>query len=462
MNTFDQLITPLLTTFAHWLPPTYVVHIGATLPAIYQDLKNVPILLVDVDAAKKDQAQRQLPHIDLQFTPQLIAESTATVQWHQASNPVESGLVPPDQLRPYWQNLKTLATQTLSAISLDDALAAQQAQPSWLWVDCFPALALLRGAPITLTHANVVMARVIIDASNAPADTDLPALQNYMQQRGFVLAGVQPERHPAIGTAVFFRDFAKVAAEQLTALEAAVKAKDEQSKQLLAQTEQTQVATKKLAETQAEKAQLTLERDAEAKAKTQALAARDAEAKAKLEAIAERDAQTKRATERQVALEAAVQAKDEQSKQLLAQAEQAQVATKKLAETQAEKAQLMVERDAETKAKTQALAARDAETKAKINAIATRDAEAKAKTEALAARDAEAKGKLEAIAARDAQTKLATERTAQIKQLEQRASELHVQATENEQRQQMLQQELYRAEVQIDLIKDLLLREPGL
>jgi hypothetical protein len=386
-----------LGALAQWLPLRQAAHIGAIPPAICNTvLQGVPLLVLEHDAAKKEQVQRQLPLIELQFAAQLIAESTGTAQWHQASNPAESGLVPPDLLRPYWQNLKTLATQTLPASSLDDALAAQQAQPSWLWIDCFPALALLRGAPNALAHANVVIARVIIDATNAPADTDLPALQNYMQQHGFVLAGVQPERHPAIGTALFFRDFATIAAERLTALDAATKAKEEQSKQLLALTNQALEAATKIAAAEAENAQLTVARDAEVKAKTEALAARDAEAKAKLEAIDARDAQAKLAAERLAALDAATKAKEEQSKQLLALSNQAQEATKKIATLESAKAQFE------------------------------------------------------------------SEKTALSKQHEQSMTDLRAKTDEDEMRQQMLQQELYRAEVQIDLIKDLLLREPGL
>jgi chemotaxis protein histidine kinase CheA len=502
-------IDPWLSTLARWLPLRQAIHVGAPPPAICNTvLQGVPLLVLQTDAAKEALVQRQLPQIELQFATQLIAEHTGPAQWHQASNPAESGLVPPEQLRPYWQNLKTLATQTLPATSLDDALAAHQAQPSWLWVDCFPALALLRGAPNALVHANVVIARVIIDAANAPTDTDLPALQIHMQQFGFVLAGVQPERHPAIGTALFFRDFAQIATTQLAELNASKKAKDEQSKQLLDNTEKAHASAVKIEATEAEKTQLVAERDEQAKAKTEALAqrdaeaelktealaARDAEAKAKQEAITARDAQAKLATERQAALEASNKVKDEQAKQLFALTEQAQATASKLTATEADKAQLAAERDAQAKAKTEALSQRDAEAKAKTEALAARDAEAKAKQETVTARDSQAKLASERQAALEAASKTKDEQSKQLvaltnqaqeaakklavlesakaqfesekaalnKHHEQLVAELRAQGAEHETRQQMLQQELYRAEIQIDLIKDLLLREPGL
>ena len=46
--------------------------------------------------------------------------------------------------------------------------------------------------------------------------------------------------------------------------------------------------------------------------------------------------------------------------------------------------------------------------------------------------------------------------------LQQRNQQLEIDNQENTLRQQLLQEELIKAEAQIELIKDLLLREPGL
>lgn len=71
--------------------------------------------------------------------------------------------------------------------------------------------------------------------------------------------------------------------------------------------------------------------------------------------------------------------------------------------------------------------------------------------------------------ARDEQTKLATERQTEITKLkvslqeaDNRRNQLESLIAEREQRQQLMNEEMIRAEGQIDLIKDLLLREPGL
>lgn len=71
--------------------------------------------------------------------------------------------------------------------------------------------------------------------------------------------------------------------------------------------------------------------------------------------------------------------------------------------------------------------------------------------------------------AHDALGKIAKLEEEHTRLLAEHDAEAHAKATvlaaknvEIESQQQLLQQELYRAEVQIELIKDLLLREPGL
>jgi len=459
------------------------------------------------------------PHVEVQQG--VVAGEAGPVMFHHASIRAESGLCAPEHLQRLWPNIRTTDIEPLQAVSLAELLLEANADGpvlNWLAIDCLPGGPLLRAADAALRFTDVVVVRALDTPAYDPSDGDaesglqLSELQPLLEAAGFEWIGSEEEDHPGLVRAVFARsqlainqrltlqvgqlqrdqveqnlvaaelqaamasqlaeNIASHDAEQATwgqEKAALTAARDEQEKLASeAQAQRDGLAKEKAALTAArdeqaklaseaqaqrdglakEKAALTAACDAQVKAKTEALAARDAEAKAKLEAVAARDAQAKLAAERLAALDAATKTKEEQSKQLLAQAEQVRAASTKLAATEAEKAQLTAERDTQAKAKAEALAARDAEAKAKL--------------EAIAARDAEAKAKLEAIAAHDAQAKLATERMAQIKQLEQRINELNAQAAENEPRQQMLQQELYRAEVQIDLIKDLLLREPGL
>jgi hypothetical protein len=143
--------------------------------------------------------------------------------------------------------------------------------------------------------------------------------------------------------------------------------------------------------------------------------------------------------------------------------------SKEKAELATENSKLTTARAVETQAKEQALAQRDALSNEKAE-LAKQNAElAKDRTELVAARAAETQAKEQALAQRDEQTKLAAERQKALavqKQEaanhQQRIQHLEAENQENSMRQQMLQEELLKAEAQIELIKDLLLREPGL
>ena len=134
-----------------------------------------------------------------------------------------------------------------------------------------------------------------------------------------------------------------------------------------------------------------------------------------------------------------------------------------------ERAEALSQRDAAAKERNGLLAARDeqvrlvAEREEQLKAAQTekarlqpeRDRLLKENTEALALRDAIAKERGALVAARDEQAKLATDRGKRITTLEAELVDLKA-------RHAMLQEELLKAEAQIELIKDLLLREPAL
>ena len=271
-------LDPWLTFLAQWLSPRQVTHVGANLLSIDQSILNgVELLVIDADPAKIDQVQRQLPGRHFQFFPHIVAERTGPIVWYQASNSAESGLLAIDQLQRYWQNIKTVEVQPKHAFALDDVYATLATQPCWLWVDCFPALFILQGARNALAQANVVLSRVDIAQAGAPAECSLAAVQAFMQTQGYVLAGVQPERHPSIGSAIFFRNFAQLVEEAQTALTAANLAKDAMEKHAEALAKQAHDALGKIAKLEEEHTRLLAEHDAEAHAKATVLAAKNVE-----------------------------------------------------------------------------------------------------------------------------------------------------------------------------------------
>jgi hypothetical protein len=157
---------------------------------------------------------------------------------------------------------------------------------------------------------------------------------------------------------------------------------------------------------------------------------------------------------------------------------------------QAENQALTLARDAGLATQAELVAERDALAVQFANVTTAREALAQEKAELTGQRDALAKEKAELVAARDGQAKLAAERQAQVESLGREKAELTAardglakdksslqaqldearqqletgrqQQQELTTRQQLMQEELVKAEAQIELIKDLLLREPSL
>jgi hypothetical protein len=157
-------------------------------------------------------AHAQASYAAAHTLPWLIAEHTGTTTFHQASLPSESGLLPASALTSCWPGIKPLSQYQASALSLDDAWAQASAehawasQPQWLWIGCLPATALLRGAIRLLQQTDVVALRVQLHPE-AHSDANLHGAQFLLQTHGFALCGVEPERNPHLGTALFVRDY---------------------------------------------------------------------------------------------------------------------------------------------------------------------------------------------------------------------------------------------------------------
>jgi hypothetical protein len=505
-------------------PTTGLVHVGAGGSARQYPFTKMPRLLaLEANAQQHARLQAQLQnHPHGQVLQAVVAGQPGSAEFFALSQTLESGLCAPAQLQALWPNIKTLHTETLPTTTLQTLLEQTPdgaAAFNWAVIDCLPANEMLQGAGELIHGWDVLVVRALKDAAaGANPSThamSLPALRQQLLIYGLEFVTTEEENHPRLVRALFVRNPALRLAKDKAALTAA---RDEQAKLaterqtalFILQTQQNnlvqekskliansaelakvkdQLSTQLAAETKA-RTEALAQRDADAKAKAEAVAQRDAEAKAKTDAVAQRDAETKAKSDAiaqrdQLAKEKAAltAARDEQAKL----ATERQAALSKLqvphdslvqekakliadsAELTMAKDQLSTQLAAETKARTEALAQRDTEAKAKAEAIAQRDAEAKAKSEAIAQRDQLAKDKAALTVARDEQAKLATERQAALVTLQQesetklqRYQRMEADNQEHAMRQQMMQDELIRAEAQIELIKDLLLRDPGL
>ena len=237
----------LLQALRALYPPQCVVHVGigqgigelvewrnwADLPAA---------VLIDSDDTRLHWARHGVPNTWRVLHTTLAATAGKHV-YYRASNPQEDGLVPPEQLKPWWPQLTTLGTDTRRAQTLDQVMqldgdtAAQPPAPAvpghWLLLDCLPAAQLLRGASALLAHTSVVCARTSqapTDSAAPLADTGHQALIDLLAPQGFVLLGQTETHHPALGYTIMARQPAALLA-QAQATTAAAAAEDERQAQ---------------------------------------------------------------------------------------------------------------------------------------------------------------------------------------------------------------------------------------
>lgn len=396
--------------------------------------------------------------------PWLIASHTGQASYHRASLPAHSGLLPSESLQCCWPNIKTVEQKTVNALSLDAAVHQSSRMalvspapptPDWLWVNCMPSLQILQGATQALQNAQVVLARVVLHPASVD-DAALPPLQQLLARRGFTLSGVQPERNPHMGTAVFVRDYAaaKQAETQAKLLEAQAKVellqKNEQLTQVnnaleasLVQTREELTVTEaahRTARTQIEK--LRQEKAALAQTRDEAEQAK-ADLLAELLQVKAEHIDLLQKQEQLAQVHQALHAQAAQTSSALAHAQSALQAAQAAAAAAAEKA-------------AQELGAQ-AEQLAQLHHEKTTLAQAR---DVLAKNHADLLRKSEHLAnAHKALENDLRQKINELNQLQQRLQQLQAEQKAATYRQQLMDEELSKAEVQIGLINDLLLNE---
>ena len=210
----------------------------------------------------------------------LVHDRDEEQDFYLASNHDQSGVLHPERFSGVWRNLKVTDQRRIKAVTLDGILAASAAgvAPNWAVIDCLPVLPILRGAPESLEQWDVIVARVLLDEEQiSGVGAGKAELDAYLVGKGFCCMAWQEDMQPAIGQAVYVRDWKAVTAMQLDALRVRMEAQARshaQSLQELATARDEQVAlvatakeeqTKYAAEYQARIEKLAQARDAEAR-----------------------------------------------------------------------------------------------------------------------------------------------------------------------------------------------------
>ncbi|MFM8444045.1 MAG: hypothetical protein ACKN9W_11995 [Methylococcus sp.] len=435
-------------------PMEVLVHVGAGRGAgsMHQwQSWDIPHAVLIEPLIKPDVAMQHLlrQNPGWQWLENVLSDNDDEADFFKASNPLESGLLDPKRLQTVWPNLRVTETHRVSTRRLDSLLEEIECNQrvDWLLVDCLPALTILRGAGNRLVDCQVIWVRGVLDGTlqDLPEAT-ISEIENYLKPLCFRRAVEFEGLHPAMGEAIFVRDWPNFVRKQVDDLclthEQDKDSWQSEKKDLLADEHKLRQLNKELVAVRDELVQeLT-----DASELRHRLAQQANEIQQQLEAARQDNVQLASVSDALAQQDAALsQARDAEAQAKaeaharIGQLEQAwqELVTARDALAQ-QNAALSQARDAEAQAKAEALAQRDVEAQAKAEAqvrigqleqaqqelVGARDALAQQYAVLSQARDAEAQAKAEALAQRDAEAQAKAETQARIGQLEQAQQKL--------------------------------------
>ena len=201
------------------MPPQAIIHIGAGTGIgdmhLWKRWSVQYALIIDADPARLDWVESLAAENPAwQVRAVVLSDGNNEVDYYRASNPDQDGLISPKKLAVLWPNLHTSESMRRQTHRLDSllgelALASfRQDLSTWLLIDCLPALTILEGAGSDLDRWSVLWLRVLLKPL---ADDDtvgtLNELEIYLRPRGYRCIHVFEENHPAVGKALFIRDW---------------------------------------------------------------------------------------------------------------------------------------------------------------------------------------------------------------------------------------------------------------
>lgn len=200
------------------MPPTALIDIGIGrgIGAMHQWSNwDVPAAwLVDAESAPLAWAETlAATHPGWRVHAATLADIDGQAPFFRSSNPAENGLLPAAKLAALWPNLRQEEQAERPTLRLDTLLAGDGELPQgagwWLIVDCLPALRILQGAAATLERCSVLWVRALLQPlPQHEAGTTVEDLQAFLAPLGFRCVQVTEGNHPALGDALFVRDWA--------------------------------------------------------------------------------------------------------------------------------------------------------------------------------------------------------------------------------------------------------------
>ncbi|WP_287459701.1 hypothetical protein, partial [Accumulibacter sp.] len=344
-----------LTVISRSMPPRGVLYVGAgsgtRAIALCNQVETAAAVFVEADehlAARLSAAVQGRPNWSAHTV--LLADTDEEEVFHVASSQNESGLIEPERLSCLWRNLQERESRRIRASTVDRFLetSAQAAGIfTWAVIDCFPAARILSGAANSLPNWDVVVARVIADASLSSASgASKDEVDALLAPTGYRLLTLEQERHPAVALALYVRDWKVVLESQLV-----------QQRSQLAQLIRSREEHATLLSGQKARIETLSQTNEELRREHSAHAARREELESEVQALGQaRAEQAKLATELQAQIEALTQTSEQRQQEqsaLTARHDQLEGEVHALAQARDEQTKLATERQAQIAALTQ-------------------------------------------------------------------------------------------------------------
>ena len=199
--------------------PTRFVHVGIGEgkgeSSVWTQWSFTKALVIDAEPINADVLNTNpQSEVFIDLRSNVIAETEGRVTYFVGSNPSENGLIDPSLLRMVWPSL-TLSHQTQrDATTLDRAAADilnvftdHNAEPLWLIIDTLPGVRILSGGAKLLEASSLVCVRALAEAGfrGEPAGADLAAVDLFLEGKGFTRVVYLPGLNPKIGHALYAR-----------------------------------------------------------------------------------------------------------------------------------------------------------------------------------------------------------------------------------------------------------------
>lgn len=225
-NSKDLSITDWIGALATLMPPSTVALIGAgdglgEWCSLVRGLAPSKAIFVEAEEKKYDSLLTHLGREEpFEAIRALVGGAALPTLFYTANYEDESGTIVPEDLLELWPNLRTEGRCELDALSLDEMLDLSASD--WLFIDCFPAVDILRNGVKQISRVRAVLAReMLTPGDDLDRQCGSAHVRSLLETYGLKHVITRESRHPGIGHSLYVRDIAQLSPDESDDSEAA-------------------------------------------------------------------------------------------------------------------------------------------------------------------------------------------------------------------------------------------------